>query len=326
MKSFMMLILDITAALLSRLGGKARAQSQRSLSSASPCPRSAPYLSRLSPRQSSCCCALPSFAWTPRALRVYLERPAIVLVATAWTSLVIPALFGSSCLAFGLNDQSPDLFLALMLQGVASPMMASPALAALMGLDATLVLVTLVTSTALIPFTAPLFAHVFIGTRAHTLPIGTGAQVVRDPRGLRSGRLHLAPDLRPGCHRAAEGEDRRLQHSGPLRLRGGRHGERRRSLSRRADGHNWPCRPCLRGVLRGACPDHPPLLVRRPGAGPCARIHGLPTQHGADAGGDRRGPARPRLAIFRPLPVSHLPVAKAAPAAGATDTFPSTDC
>ena len=43
-----------------------------------------------------------------------------------------------------------------MLQAVASPMMAAPALAAVMGLDSTLVLVTLVTSTALIPFTAPL--------------------------------------------------------------------------------------------------------------------------------------------------------------------------
>jgi len=42
-----------------------------------------------------------------------------------------------------------------MLQAVASPMMATPALADLLGLDATLVLATLISSTALIPLTAP---------------------------------------------------------------------------------------------------------------------------------------------------------------------------
>ena len=42
----------------------------------------------------------------------------------------------------GLEARSPDLFLALMMQAVASPMMAAPAFAASMGLDATLVLVS----------------------------------------------------------------------------------------------------------------------------------------------------------------------------------------
>jgi hypothetical protein len=111
------------------------------------------------------------------ALRVYLRRPTIVLAATAWTSLVIPVLFGASCLGLGLKDQSPDLFLALMLQGIASPMMAAPALAALMGLDATLVLVTLVTSTALIPLTAPLFAYAIIGPALTLSPLALGIKL-----------------------------------------------------------------------------------------------------------------------------------------------------
>ena len=50
-----------------------------------------------------------------------------------------------------------------MMQAVAPPMMAAPAFAALMGFDATLVLASLVTSTALTPITAPLFAYAFIG-------------------------------------------------------------------------------------------------------------------------------------------------------------------
>jgi len=77
--------------------------------------------------------------------------------------VAIPFLFGLGCRALGLSEGSPELFLGLMLQSVASPMMAAPALAALMGLDATLVLVTLIISTALIPFTAPPFAYLFVG-------------------------------------------------------------------------------------------------------------------------------------------------------------------
>lgn len=112
------------------------------------------------------------------AFRTYLGRPAIVLAATAWTSLVIPALFGASYLAFGLKEQSPDLFLALVLQAIAPPLMAAPAFAALMGLDATLVLVTMVTSTALIPFTAPLFAYAFIGPALTFSPLALGLKLL----------------------------------------------------------------------------------------------------------------------------------------------------
>ncbi len=100
----------------------------------------------------------------PRAWRDYWGRPALVLAATAWTMLVIPVGFGASGLVIGLDARSPDLFRALMLQAVASPMMAAPTFAALMGLDATLVLVTLVAGTALAPLTAPLFVHAFVGS------------------------------------------------------------------------------------------------------------------------------------------------------------------
>ena len=111
------------------------------------------------------------------ALRSYLGRPALVLAATVWTMLVIPVLFGASCLLIGLDARSPDLFLALMLQAVASPMMAAPAFAALMGLDATLVLVTLVTSTALTPFTASLFTYAFIGPALTLSPMALGLKL-----------------------------------------------------------------------------------------------------------------------------------------------------
>jgi predicted Na+-dependent transporter len=111
------------------------------------------------------------------AFRGYLKRPAIVLAATAWTSLAMPALFGASCFALGVREYSPDLFLALMLQGIASPMMAAPAMAALMGLDATLVLVSMVASTALIPLTTPLFVYVFIGDGLPVSPSALGLKL-----------------------------------------------------------------------------------------------------------------------------------------------------
>jgi len=111
------------------------------------------------------------------ALRGHLRRPGIILAATGWTTLAVPLIFGVSCLATGIDKYSPDLFLGLMLQAVASPMMAAPALAALMGLDTTLVLITLVTSTALVPLTALLFAHVFFGAALTLSPLTLGLKL-----------------------------------------------------------------------------------------------------------------------------------------------------
>lgn len=111
------------------------------------------------------------------ALRSHIGRPRLVLAATAWTSLAVPALIGSACLLTHLDSRWPALFLALMLQAVASPMMAAPAFAAVMGLDATLVLTTLVVSTAITPLSAPLFAYAFIGPALTLSPLVLGLKL-----------------------------------------------------------------------------------------------------------------------------------------------------
>jgi hypothetical protein len=111
------------------------------------------------------------------ALRGLVLRPGLVLAATAWTMLAIPLLFGLIGRAVGLETRSPDLMLGLMLQAVASPMMAAPAFAALMGLDATLVLVALIVSSALTPFTAPLFVHAFVGPALTMSPLALGIKL-----------------------------------------------------------------------------------------------------------------------------------------------------
>ena len=107
----------------------------------------------------------------------YMRRPCIVLAGTAWTTLVVPLLFGVISSVVGFDRQLPDLFLGVMLQGIASPIMAGPAFAALMGLDATLVLITLVTSTALVPLTAPLFAYAFLGSVLTLSPLTLGLKL-----------------------------------------------------------------------------------------------------------------------------------------------------
>jgi BASS family bile acid:Na+ symporter len=114
----------------------------------------------------------------PAALRQYVTKPALLGAASTWTALVIPSLFGMAAGFAGLYHRSPDLFLAVMLQGIASPMMATPAIAALMGLDATLVLLTLTISSALTPFTAPLIATVFIGRALPIPPLALGMRLL----------------------------------------------------------------------------------------------------------------------------------------------------
>ena len=112
------------------------------------------------------------------ALYSHLRRPALVATATAWTTIGVPLIVGLIAHATGLDISAPGLFLALMLQSMASPMMAAPALAALMGLDATLVLVTLVTATAVVPFTASLFASLFLGSMLNISPLALGAKLL----------------------------------------------------------------------------------------------------------------------------------------------------
>jgi predicted Na+-dependent transporter len=126
------------------------------------------------------------------ALRDHLRRPGLVIAATAWTMLAVPLLIGTLSHEAGLDAYSPDLFLALMLQAVASPMMAAPSLAALMGLDATLVLVTLVISTALVPFTAPLFAAIFFGSALTLSPSALGLKLAA----ILAGSLVVAGAIR----------------------------------------------------------------------------------------------------------------------------------
>ncbi len=132
-----------------------------------------------------------------RAFRTYVRHPATLFAATAWTSLVIPTLFGVACLAFGLKDRLPELFLTLVLQGIASPMMAAPALAALMGLDATLVLTLGFTAFAFVVLFSLLFLTTLLFTytgRNRALSLGFTASQ-RNMGLMLAATTGVLPDL-----------------------------------------------------------------------------------------------------------------------------------
>ena len=126
------------------------------------------------------------------SLRECLRRPGLVLAATAWTMFAVPLVSGGFWHLTGIDLRSPELYLALMLQAVASPMMAAPALAAVMGLDSTLALVTLVIGTGLIPITAPLFAYVFLGSALTLSPFMLGLKLLA----ILAGALCVAAAIR----------------------------------------------------------------------------------------------------------------------------------
>lgn len=80
----------------------------------------------------------------PAALLRHFRRPGLFVSATIWSAIAVPFLFGGIGTATGVREGVPDLFLGIVLQATSAPMMAAPAIALLMGLDATLVLLALV--------------------------------------------------------------------------------------------------------------------------------------------------------------------------------------
>jgi BASS family bile acid:Na+ symporter len=112
-----------------------------------------------------------------RELRAHFVEPRLVVLATAWIMLAVPAVLGFAFLAVGLPGRAPDLFVGLMLQASAPPIMAAPAFAALMGLEAALSLAALVLCMAVTPLTAAAFAQLFVGPALPLRPIALGLQL-----------------------------------------------------------------------------------------------------------------------------------------------------
>ena len=113
-----------------------------------------------------------------------------------------PLLIGLSLVALGMADHLPGLYIAMILQAAAPPVISAPTLAALMGLDAALSLATLVVCTAATPLTAPVFAALFAGR--HGAVAGRARrQAARDAGRRRARRRAGAPrrSASPGSRR-----------------------------------------------------------------------------------------------------------------------------
>jgi predicted Na+-dependent transporter len=114
----------------------------------------------------------------PAEVRAHFSRPLIVGAASAWMMLATPLLIGLALVALNLPDRLPGLYVAMILQAAAPPVISAPTLAALMGLDAALSLATLVVCTAVTPFTAPVFATLFAGPSMAISPVALGAKLL----------------------------------------------------------------------------------------------------------------------------------------------------
>jgi predicted Na+-dependent transporter len=111
------------------------------------------------------------------ALRDHAKRPMVAVAIMIWTMLVQPACLCWGYHLVGVDVKSPDLMLALVLQAATSPMMSSPAIAAMLGLDAALVLLGMVVCTALVSFSAPLFVRLFVGEVMSISPLTLGLKL-----------------------------------------------------------------------------------------------------------------------------------------------------
>ncbi len=141
----------------------------------------------------------------PAALRSHVRRPALVIAISIWTMAALPALMCGGYWLLGLNLMSPDLYLALILQAAASPLMSSPAIAALLGLDAALVLATMIVCTALVSLTAPVFMRTFAGETLTLSPLALGFKLFL----MLAGAALLATAIRKlaGRERIAQWKD-----------------------------------------------------------------------------------------------------------------------
>jgi hypothetical protein len=141
----------------------------------------------------------------PGALRVQLAKPRLLIAAAAWIMLVAPVLAGIAFNAIDLREQSPALLLALVLNMVAPPIFASPALAALMGLNAAITLALLLVCIAVTPFLAPALVAAFAGSAVTFSPLSLGLRLVLMLAGAACAAVAIRAFMgRPWVERQAE--------------------------------------------------------------------------------------------------------------------------
>jgi BASS family bile acid:Na+ symporter len=143
----------------------------------------------------------------PHSLLNQFRRPGLVIAASLWTLLAVPALICGTAMALGLPQASQALYLALVLHAVAPPVIGSPALAALMGLNAALSLATLIAATAATPISVPLLAALVAGPALDLSPLWLGIKLLA----MLGGTALAASAIRK-----VMGAERVARQSGPI--------------------------------------------------------------------------------------------------------------
>jgi predicted Na+-dependent transporter len=105
-----------------------------------------------------------------------LKRPWLVLVVVGWMMVVLPLGFGALLFALGIGKADPGILIAFVILSSAPPIMSSPGICYLLGLDGALSLTILVVGIVLTPISSPLIADALLGD---ALPIPAAAMAMR---------------------------------------------------------------------------------------------------------------------------------------------------
>jgi bile acid:Na+ symporter, BASS family len=103
----------------------------------------------------------------------HARRPGRIALAVVWALMVSPVLIAAAARGLGLPDGLAE---ALVLWAASPPLMSLPAIAILMGLDAALALLVMVTATFLMPLTLP---PLLLGLMGLKVGISIGALMAR---------------------------------------------------------------------------------------------------------------------------------------------------
>jgi BASS family bile acid:Na+ symporter len=97
------------------------------------------------------------------ALRALVRRPRALFTANVWL-ISAPAVLSLAVIALlGRSSLDPGLVLGLAVLGAAPPIMSAPAVAMMLGLEPTLVMVSILVTTTLAPLLSPLLAELVAG-------------------------------------------------------------------------------------------------------------------------------------------------------------------
>ncbi|UOM36431.1 Na+-dependent transporter [Acuticoccus sp. I52.16.1] len=91
----------------------------------------------------------------PERLRATVRQPRVAILSLVWCMIAVPLGALALLRLFGVDTAAPQLFLALMMQVVTMPMMATPSIATMIGLDGTVALVAVVLAGLSMPILAP---------------------------------------------------------------------------------------------------------------------------------------------------------------------------